>query len=209
MEKVNDTTWVLPGLPSGFPVPESGETREINTTAQGKEVEMWRHTNPDGTVVAGDETGDVWDANEGDPDLVDKVEVAPGIWMDAAIVGVLSGGMFDLTGDDVDGTTNDGDIQTGDPLSEEFLDPGETDLSLGDGEFGDGDGTEGTGDGDGGDGDGDGEGRGKGDGNGGFNLGGPISPQGLFAIEDFDRTKLTPSQYAVLGPFIDMLAGLR
>ena len=49
-----------------------GELRPPNTIGQGKETEAWRHQNPDGSWVAGDDTGDVWEI-DGPPEREDSI----------------------------------------------------------------------------------------------------------------------------------------
>ena len=142
------------GAPMGGPsAPPSGSQRDPNTSAKGTEVQIWQHQNPDGTWVAGDETGDVWEieapeetGTSDDSSVFD--DIATGI--------ILGGGISD------DNPLGDSTVGGG-GLTLGGYEPGTGDQGIGESGTGeDGIGDDGTGEGDGGDGNGDGSGDGSG-----------------------------------------------
>ena len=169
----------------GIQIPEPGSQVDPNH-AERDEEPAWIHTNPDGTVVAGNEMGEIWEIEpEPEGDDIDLI---------------LSGDMGDL----------EEDSQLDDVLEAVGVTGG---LVIGGGDGGVSDGTAGTGTSDTtGDGDGQGDGDGDGDGDndgqqqqqtpGGNLLGGGG------AGELFDYTQVLPPSPAQLQMF-DYVASLR
>lgn len=74
------------GVVGGEGAPQPGTTVAPNTSNESRETEVWKHQNPDGTWVGGDETGDVWvtdpppEAGAPTEDVVLPLPLPPGEW---------------------------------------------------------------------------------------------------------------------------------
>jgi hypothetical protein len=215
--------------------PVEGDVVGPNVLPQDASNEVWRHTNPDGSVVAGNEVGDVWQV-EGTPpseapptdDLPDGYQwvigengewelehdtsTDEGDWGDnygdlfGDSIGDSTDGLGDGTGtNDSTGDTGDGDNTTGDV--DDGLDDGTGDQGTGDQGTGDnGTGDDGTGDGDGGEGDGDGDLDGEGEGSG---AGGQGAVSDTEWSELFPYTKITPLLKKKLFPHINYIRSIK
>lgn len=181
--------------------PPSGTVVSPNVIWQKGESEpTWTHTNPDGTVVAGDNEGDVWEVPAGEEDTT----LPGGFWDFSTAIpeyrspdgsntvnpydGSIDRGAYQ--GDTTDGGTEAGDPGTGTPNQD-----GNGDGNNG----GDGEGDK-NGDDDG-DGNRDGDGEGDGFGGGAFMAGGGMLAAAVQKSELFDYTKINPALAAVLGPY--------
>jgi len=145
-----------------------------------RDDELWRHTNPDGSVVAGNDVGEVWQVEGETPEDVDWVSIG-------ALLGALGSIFGDTVGDTTAGGGSGGTGGTG-----------------GSGGTG-GTGGAGTGTGTGtGDGDGDGEFETQPT---ALTVNQAASPKKRRDL--FDYTRITPAERLQLAPMIDQVAALR
>ena len=101
------------GSTGGPGAPGPDEQVEPNQGAYGDEPYTWEHTNPDGTVVRGNEVGDVWevqDPEEPEEPEIDWGSIFGGIIRDGTYGGIWTDIISDIFGD---GTDNSGNGDTG------------------------------------------------------------------------------------------------